>query len=226
MKILIFGNGVMANILKNSIENPDKFVDMVNPLTDLKKYEDFDVIIDFSNYMATEKLLNLALKYKKPVLIATTGHEEKQIDLIKQASKEIPIIIASNTSTGVLALNQLVKKAAELLNDFEVEIVEYHHNRKIDSPSGTAKTIANEIISIRSELESKFGRTGKREKNELGISSVRAGSIVGKHEVLFAGEDEIVTITHEAFSRKIFALGAIRIARGLLDKKNGLYLVK
>lgn len=222
MKILIFGNGVMANILQKSIEKPDIFVDMVDPLNVKEIKKEFDVIIDFSNHLATKTLLNFAITQKKPLLIATTGQTNEENLDIENASKIIPILKMSNTSLGVKVLNKLAKFATEMLEDFDVEIVEAHHNRKIDSPSGTAMTLAKSIQEVRN-LEINTNRVGKREKNELGIHSIRGGSIVGEHTIIFAGEDEIVEIKHEALSRKIFAVGAIKFARKLLDKKEGLY---
>lgn len=222
MKILIFGNGVMANILQKSIENPDIFVDMIDPLNVNEVKKDFDIIIDFSNHLATKTLLDLAIKYKKPLLIATTGQTKEELDEIEKASKIIPILKMTNTSLGVKVLNKLAKLATELLEDFDIEIVEAHHNRKIDAPSGTAVTLAKHIQEVR-DLKIQTHRIGKREKDELGIHSIRAGSIVGEHTVIFAGIDEIIKVKHTALSRKIFAVGAIKFARKLLNKKEGLY---
>lgn len=222
MKILVFGNGVMANIVKDSIQNEDIFVDMIDPF-DVKKIEkDFDVIIDFSHHLATNTVLNLAKEYSKPLLIATTGQTEDEMKAIENASKYIPILKMTNTSLGVKVLNKLSKLATQLLEDFDIEIVEAHHNRKVDSPSGTALTLAKNIQEVRN-LKIQTNRVGKREKDELGIHSVRGGSIVGEHTAIFAGEDEIVEIKHTALSRKIFAVGAIKFARKLLSLGNGLY---
>lgn len=222
MKILVFGNGVMANIVKDSIQNEDVFVDMIDPF-DVKKIEkDFDVIIDFSHNLATNTVLNLAKEYSKPLLIATTGQTEDEMKAIENASKYIPILKMTNTSLGVKVLNKLSKLATQLLEDFDIEIVEAHHNRKVDSPSGTALTLAKNIQEVRN-LKIQTNRVGKREKNEIGIHSVRGGSIVGEHTAIFAGEDEIVEIKHTALSRKIFAVGAIKFARKLLGLGNGLY---
>lgn len=216
MKILIYGNGVMANILKECIKSPDELVQIIEPLEDTKIEKDFDVIIDFSHHTATKKLLSLALEYKKPVLIATTGHTKEELDLIEEANKKIKILKMSNTSMGIKVMNKLVQVASVELKDFDIEIIEYHHNRKIDAPSGTAISIAEKIIEVRPELKINTNRKEKREKNEIGIHSVRAGNISGEHIVCFAGEDEIIEIKHTANSRKIFALGAIKEARNLI----------
>lgn len=224
MKILISGNGVMAQIVKDCIKEPNIFVGMIDTTQDINVNEDFDVIIDFSNHKATKKILEFAKNNKKPILIATTGHSDDEEKLIEEYSKYIYIIKATNTSLGVYSLNRLAKLATQILENFDIEIVEKHHNRKIDAPSGTAKTLAKNIKDVRAELTIVTERMGKRESNELGIHSVRAGNIVGEHSVIFANEDEVVEIKHTAFSRKIFALGAIKLAEKLLEKQNGLFI--
>ncbi|WP_068268649.1 4-hydroxy-tetrahydrodipicolinate reductase [Caviibacter abscessus] len=224
MKILISGNGVMANIVKDCIKEPDVFAGMIDTTKDVIFNEDFDAIIDFSNHLATKKILEFAKNKNKPILIATTGHSIIEEQLIEEYSKYIYIIKATNTSLGVFALNRLAKLATQLLENFDIEIIEKHHNRKIDAPSGTAKTLAKNIKDVRSDLEIVTNRTGKRNSNELGIHSVRAGNIFGEHSVIFAAEDEIIEIKHTAFSRKIFAIGAIKLAHTLLEKKQGLFV--
>ncbi len=224
MKILIFGNGVMANIVKDCVKEPNIYVDMVNPLENIAVNADFDVIIDFSHHSATKKLLEFAKEKNKPVLIATTGHTIEEEKMIEEYSKYIYIIKATNTSLGVFSLNKLVQLATTLLSDYDIEIVEAHHNRKIDAPSGTAKTIAKNIQNVKKDLDIVTNRTAKRENNEIGIHSVRAGNIVGEHKIIFAGEDEVIEIKHTAFSRKIFAIGAIKLAEKLNEKSSGLYI--
>lgn len=222
MKILVFGTGVMANILAKSIKKPHEFVGMIEPLDMKDEKQDFDIIIDFSNHLATKDLLNFAINKKKPIVIATTGQTKEEMEAIKEASKQIPILKISNTSIGVKVLNKLARLATKMLEDFDIEIVEAHHNRKIDSPSGTALTLAKEIQKER-EVKIITNRVGKREKDELCIHSLRAGSIVGEHAVIFAGEDEILEIKHTALSRKIFALGSIKYASKLIKLDKGLY---
>lgn len=224
MKILIFGNGVMANIVKDCVKEPNIYVDMVNPLENIAVNADFDVIIDFSHHSATKKLLEFAKETNKPVLIATTGHTSEEEKMIQEYSKYIYIIKATNTSLGVFSLNKLVQLATTLLSGYDIEIVEAHHNRKIDAPSGTAKTIAKNIQNVKKDLDIVTNRTAKRENNEIGIHSVRAGNIVGEHKIIFAGEDEVIEIKHTAFSRKIFAIGAIKLAEKLNEKSSGLYI--
>ncbi|NLZ24956.1 MAG: 4-hydroxy-tetrahydrodipicolinate reductase [Clostridiales bacterium] len=185
-----------------------------------------DIIIDFSNPSTLDDLLSYALKNKTKVIIATTGHTQEQIEKIRLASKEIAIFKASNMSLGVNLLASLAKEAAKFLgDDFDIEIVETHHNRKLDSPSGTALTLYNSINEVR-ELSPVFGRhatSKRREKKEIGIHAVRGGTVVGKHDVHFFGTGEVVTLSHESESTDVFAQGALRAARYLMDKSSGLY---
>lgn len=189
--------------------------------------EKIDVIIDFSNASCLDDLLGFALKNNCPVVIATTGFSDKQINEIKDAAKKIPVFKTANFSLGVNVLCALVKRAAKMLGGFDVEIIEKHHHNKQDAPSGTALMLAESVNgalgdTLRYEFD-RHSKRAKREKNELGIHSVRGGSIVGEHDVLFAGEDEVVTISHSAQSRSVFAAGAVKAARYLCKQKAGLY---
>lgn len=187
-----------------------------------------DVIIDFSNPAALAGLLEFAVENSIPAVISTTGLNNAQINLIKTAATKIPVFFSANMSLGVNLLCELAKKAAKVLGDsFDIEIVEMHHNQKIDAPSGTALMIAN---SIKSELDDgikyEYDRHSKREKrtkNEIGIHAVRGGTITGEHEVIFAGHDEIIKISHSARSKELFATGAINAAEFLCGKPAGLY---
>jgi 4-hydroxy-tetrahydrodipicolinate reductase len=187
-----------------------------------------DVIIDFSNPAALAGLLEFAVENSIPAVISTTGLNDAQINLIKAASTKIPVFFSANMSLGVNLLCELAKKAAKILgNSFDIEIVEMHHNQKIDAPSGTALMIAD---SIKSELEDdityEYDRHSKREKrtkNEIGIHAVRGGTITGEHEVIFAGHDEIIKISHSARSKELFATGAINAAEFICGKPAGLY---
>ncbi|WP_067142126.1 4-hydroxy-tetrahydrodipicolinate reductase [Oceanivirga salmonicida] len=203
MKILILGNGVMANIVKDNIGNTDEFIAMLDTKYELKCDEEFDVIIDFSHHSATKKIIDFAVEKNKPILIATTGQTNDELEYIEKAKEKINLSKISNTSLGVYAVNELVKKAAEILKDFDISIIEKHHTRKIDAPSGTAITIADSIKEVNKDAK-------------IEMHSIRAGNISGEHTILFAGIDEIVEIKHTATSRKIFALGAIKYARELL----------
>ncbi len=187
-----------------------------------------DVIIDFSRPEATPAILEFAKARKMKAVIATTGLTPELIDAVKEASKEIPIFRSANMSLGVNLLINLSKQAARFLGkSFEIEIIEQHHDRKVDAPSGTALSIANKINEVfENKLELTFGRHSDnklRDKEEIGIHAIRGGTIVGKHDVMFIGTDEVVTLAHEAQSRQVFAFGALRAAAFLMDKTNGLY---
>lgn len=182
-----------------------------------------DLIIDFSHHTATEELLAYAVERKLPVLIATTGHTAEEVACIRAASGRIPVFHSANMSLGVALLAALAKKAAVSMPDADIEIVETHHNRKLDAPSGTALMLADAIARVRDGARAVFGRSGKREKSEIGISSVRRGNIVGIHEILISTDNETLTLRHEAHSRALFADGAIAAARFLINQKAGLY---
>ncbi len=187
-----------------------------------------DVIIDFSNPSTLESLLAYTKENRLPVVIATTGYTDEQIRAIHAAAEEIPVFFTFNMSLGVNLLANLAKRAAEVLGDgFDIEIIEKHHNQKLDAPSGTAIMLANAVNSaFDDQLNYEYDRhskRAKRPKNEIGIHSVRGGTIVGEHEVLFAGHDEIISLSHSARSREIFAVGALRAAQFLCSRPAGLY---
>ena len=190
---------------------------------------DFDVILDFSIASNLDSLLKFAQKVKKPLIICTTGYTDEQINKIHEASKTIPVFFSYNMSLGISLLTELAVKAANVLgSDFDIEIIEKHHNNKIDAPSGTAYKIA-EAINSENNFTYKFDRhseKAKRTKNEIGIHSVRGGTIVGEHEVIFAGKDEVISLSHSAYSKTIFACGAINAVRFIVDKPNGIYTMK
>ena len=186
-----------------------------------------DVIIDFSHHTAIGELLAYATKHGTPIVVATTGHTEDEIKLMDEASKKVAVFSSGNMSLGINLLIELCKKAAETLGDaFDVEIIEKHHNKKLDAPSGTALMIANGIAEERDESEYVYDRhlvRKARESREIGIHSVRGGTIVGEHEVIFAGMNETITLSHSAASREIFATGAVRAAAYLVGKPAGRY---
>lgn len=190
--------------------------------------EKTDVIIDFSNPAALEGILNYACRTKTPVVIATTGYSESQMEFINTTSKVIPIFMSANMSIGINLLISLVKKCAGILyEDFDIEIIEKHHNKKADAPSGTALMLAEAInSSLPSKRELLYGRspdTGRRSKDEIGMHSVRGGSIVGEHEIIFAGNDEVLELKHSVASREVFAVGALKAAKFILDKPCGIF---
>jgi len=187
-----------------------------------------DVIVDFSHHTATAGLLNYGIKKNIPVVIATTGHTIEETNLINEASKVIPIFYSRNMSLGINLLIALAKKAYLTLgNSYDIEIIEKHHNQKLDAPSGTALMIADALKNLKGvDTEYVYDRhtTRKvRNESEIGIHAIRGGTIVGEHDVLFAGNDENITISHSASSRNVFAEGAVRAALFIADKPAGLY---
>lgn len=187
-----------------------------------------DVIIDFSHPLALPPLLKMARERKLPIVIATTGLGTEQIALIHEAAKEIPVFFTFNMSLGVNLMVELAKTATRVLGtDFDIEIIEKHHNKKIDSPSGTALMLADGISSASAEepqyIYDRHSKRKPRGKNEIGMHSVRGGTIVGEHEVIFAGKDEIITISHSARSKQVFATGALNAALFLAGKPPRLY---
>lgn len=187
-----------------------------------------DVIIDFSHHSMITDLINYCVKTKTPAVICTTGLDDTVIEQINNASQEVPLFRSGNMSLGINLIMDLARKAAKILKDnFDIEIIEKHHNKKVDAPSGTAYMIAD---SINDELSNskdftfgRHGRSTKRQESEIGIHAVRGGTIVGEHSVIYAGTDEIVEIKHSAMSKKIFASGSISAAKFLVTKKTGLY---
>ena len=190
--------------------------------------ENADVIIDFSNPAALDDLLEFATEKKIPLVLATTGFSDEQIKKINAASKIIPVFFTFNMSLGINLLTALSRRAAQVLgSDFDIEIIEKHHNQKLDAPSGTAIMLANSINQVFGDnMQYEYDRHSRRmirPKNEIGIHSVRGGTIVGEHDVIFAGKDEVITLSHSASSRDVFAAGAVRAALFLSGKTPGIY---
>lgn len=197
-------------------------------LIDSETASKIDAIIDFSNPAGLAGLLEFAVTNSIPAVICTTGLNEAQINLIKAASSKIPVFFSANMSLGVNLVCELAKKAAKVLYDnFDIEIIEMHHNQKIDAPSGTALMIADAIKNeLDDDIKYEYDRQSKREKRtkrEIGIHAVRGGTITGEHEVIFAGHDEIIKISHSARSKELFATGAVNAARFICGKTAGLY---
>ena len=187
-----------------------------------------DVIVDFSNPALLDSILDYVKEKNIPAVLATTGYSAEATAKIKKAAELSPIFFTFNMSLGVNLLVALSKKAAEVLGDnFDVEIVEKHHNQKLDAPSGTAVMLANAINEVHgNEMTYEFDRHSKREKRpqkQIGIHSIRGGNIVGEHDVIFAGHDEVITLSHHASSREVFALGAVKAALFMKGKAPGLY---
>jgi len=192
---------------------------------------EIDVIIDFSNPAALDQLVDYASAKKLPLVMATTGLSQTDIKKLETVSKDIPVFFSANMSLGVNLLIDLVKKATKILEEnFDIEIVEKHHNQKVDAPSGTALSIADAINSVLDQKQEyiydRHSRRKKRSTREIGIHAVRGGTIVGDHSVIFAGNDEIIEINHIAMSKEIFGTGALRAAKFLFGKKPGFYNMK
>lgn len=187
---------------------------------------DADVIIDFSSPSNLDAILSFAKNKKCGAVLCTTGYSEEDISKIKSAAKDIPLFRSANMSLGVNVIIDLVKKAAAALSGFDAEIVEMHHNEKVDAPSGTALMLADGIKEVFPEkyyVYGRSGKTGKRDKNEIGIHALRGGNVVGEHQVIFAGKNETVSVSHSAADRSVFAEGAIKAAVYISAKKNGLF---
>ncbi|WP_213818183.1 4-hydroxy-tetrahydrodipicolinate reductase [Garciella nitratireducens] len=246
LKIILSGcNGTMGQVIKqftkddDSIEivaGLDKFPEKYNnnfPVYENPRQckEEADVIIDFSHYSAFREIITFAKQHKLPLVMATTGLSDKNEKQLQLLSKEIPIFRSANMSLGVNVVLDLIYRATKSLEDsFDIEIIEAHHNKKVDAPSGTALMLAHEIKSAKNETSHFiYGRHGKQErrnKNDIGIHAIRGGTIVGEHTIVYAGLDEIIEIKHTALSKNIFAAGAIKAAKYIADKENGLYDMK
>ncbi len=189
---------------------------------------DFDAIIDFSNVNCIPNIIELARTRQKPLVCCTTGLTDVHIKLLMDASLSIPVFKSANMSVGMNVLLGLVRKATNLMYPgYDIEIVEAHHNRKLDAPSGTALMIADviseETNNVMNYVYDRHSVSAKRESNEIGFSSIRGGNIVGEHDVMFIGPEETLTISHSAQSRSVFARGALSAAKFVKDKKPGLY---
>lgn len=245
-KILMHGcNGHMGQVISGIVaadENSvmaagvDLFTGVTNPYPVFQNIDsvdvDFDVVIDFSSAKAVDGLIDYCVAHGKPVVLCTTGLSEEQLKKVDEATKKIAVLRSANMSLGINTLFDLCKKAAAVFSEagFDIEIVEKHHNQKLDAPSGTALALADAINEeLNNSLEYIYDRSDRREKRgakELGISAVRGGSIVGEHEIIFAGLDEVITIKHTAYSKSVFAKGAVEAAKWLAGKGAGLYDMK
>ncbi len=241
MKVLINGcNGKMGQEVANEIKNMqdmdvicgvDRFDTGDNTFPVFTNVSDIDiipdVIIDFSIPEATLKILEFANKNHIPIVIATTGFSDNEIKKIEKYSETLPIFKSANMSYEINLMAKLVSQVATKLENADIEIIETHHNRKIDSPSGTALLLADSINNVlNNEMEYEYNRHSKREKRskkEIGIHSIRGGTEVGKHTVIFFGNNESFEITHNCTSRSVFARGAIKAAQYIEHKENGLY---
>lgn len=243
VKVLMHGcNGKMGQVISRMTAETkgmelaagvDRFLGRENPYPVFESVEacdvPVDVVIDFSNASAVDGLLEACVKKKLPVVLCTTGLSEEQIGKVREAAREIPVLRSANMSLGVNLLLKLLKDAAKVLAPagFDMEIVEKHHNQKVDAPSGTAIAMADAMNeALDGEYTYHYDRSSvrkKREQKEIGLAAVRGGNIVGEHEVIFAGEDEVIEFKHTAYSKAIFAKGAVAAAGFLAGKTPGLY---
>ena len=212
------------------IDRVDNKMNSYPVFSDIKECDvEADVIVDFSAAPAVDGLLEYCVEKKVPCVLCTTGLSAEQLEKVAEASKKVAILKSANMSLGINLLLKMLKEAAGVLAPagFDIEIVEKHHNLKVDAPSGTALALANSINEeFENSYEYVYDRSSKREKRstkEIGISAVRGGSIVGEHDVIFAGIDEVITFSHTAYSKAVFAKGAVAAAKFLAGKKPGMY---
>ncbi len=235
-------NGKMGQVITEMVEADDNAVIVAGIDISLNRnnkypvYQSFtacnvkaDVIIDFSAPVNLEEMLDFAVKHNIGIVLCTTGFSKEQVAMIEEAAHKVPILRSANMSMGINLISKLIQQAAVILADagFDIEIVERHHNKKIDAPSGTALALAeamNEVLN--NEYSYKMDRSTERaarSRKEIGISAVRGGTIVGEHEIIFAGTDEVIEIKHTAYSKAIFAKGAVQAAKYLPGKAAGMY---
>lgn len=244
MKVILYGYGLMGKKIANKVRENDKLElvgvvsyefdekapeNMYNSLKECN--EECDVIIDFSHPNNLDDVLEFAIKNKCRLVEATTGLSDEQLEKINQASKEIPIFQSYNTSFGVQMVTKILRQVSKELydNGFDIEILEKHHNQKIDAPSGTAKLLYEVMEEEIKDVNPVYDRSSlheKRKKEEIGIQALRGGTIFGEHQIMFAGNDEIIEIKHTALSKEVFVQGAIAAAIALEDKDHGLYTLK
>ncbi len=227
---LLCKNGYRGASLSCGVDicpSADSGVTVYASFNDIKD-EKIDCIIDFSHHTAAPKLLEFAVAHNIPTVVATTAHTEDELLAIRLAAEKIPVFFSANMSLGVALLVELARTAALAMSDAEIEIIEKHHNRKLDAPSGTALMISSAIKEVRPGAYENTGRSGhgKRCPDEIGIHSIRMGNIVGEHEVIIGTQTQTITLKHEAHSRTLFAEGAIAAAAFLVTRPSGLYDMK
>ncbi len=237
MDIILFGaSGKMGTVLSKILEEDLDMrivagVDKKSTANYFPVYQDpftiketASVIIDFSHPSLLKSLLSYAIKQKLPIVIATTGFNESDLELINDAGVMIPIFLSANMSLGINILKNILRRYKKVLKEYDIEIIEKHHNQKLDAPSGTALALAS-TINENEEYELVMGRNSakKRGKKEIGIHAIRGGTIVGEHSIIFAGTDEILEFKHTALKKEIFAHGAIKAAKFIVNKQAGLY---
>ena len=246
VKMIMHGcNGKMGQVITKIVKEDanaeivagiDKYMGIQNDYPVFESIDkcdvDADVVIDFSNAAAVDGLLDYCVEKQVPVVLCTTGLSEEQLGKVQEASKKVAVLKSANMSLGVNMLLKLLQDATKILAPagFDIEIVERHHNQKVDAPSGTALAMADSInAAMNDEYTYTYDRSQvrqKRDKKEIGISAVRGGTIVGEHEVIYAGEDEVIEFKHTAHSKAVFAKGAVEAGKFLKGKGAGLYDMK
>lgn len=235
-------NGRMGQVITDIVEADDNTIIVAgidvtgNRVNKYPVYDSFtkckvkaDVIIDFSSPRNLTEMLDFAIREQIGIVLCTTGFTREELAIIDEAAQKIPILRSANMSMGINLMTKLLQEAAKVLANagFDIEIVERHHNKKVDAPSGTALALADAMNTVLNhEYEYKYDRSSERvtrDKKEIGISAVRGGTIVGEHEVIFAGTDEVLEIKHTAYSKAIFAKGAVQAAKFLPGKTPGMY---
>jgi 4-hydroxy-tetrahydrodipicolinate reductase len=222
------GQAVIRAVEADSTSEVGSMIDMGDSLENALAKS--DVVIDFTSHHFSNELVAACVKHGKPLVMGTTGHTNAEREALRTAAAKLPIVLAANFSVGVNTLFWLTRKAVNILGpDFDLEVIEMHHNKKMDSPSGTARRLVEilcEETKVRYETDTRHGRhgdVGARTKKEIGVHALRGGDVVGDHTVIFAGQGERVELTHKASSRDTFATGAVRAARWLSTQKPGLY---
>ncbi len=231
MRIAVLGGGAMGRVLAGMIEEKDGFelAGVIEPLEG-QKPEDLDgvdAIIDFSNPANLEMLVKYCRDTGCPAVIATTGYTEEQTEKIEELGKSVPVIFSANYSLGINVMKRIIAEITPILEDaFDIEIIEKHHNKKLDAPSGTAKMLLA-AADENDSYEHVFGREGNRKRGkEIGVHAIRGGTIAGEHTVIYAGNDEILEVKHTALSKKIFASGALRAAQFAAAADPGFYTME
>jgi len=235
-----------AHLIKDTLEDKDLKLAVVHVFDELKEslpndviitndidtlVKEADVVIDFSAPSATEALCEAVIKNPTPIVVATTGFNKHQQNLLREAAKVAPVLYSSNMSVGIALLKQLVKEVSSKLKDFDIEIVEMHHRHKVDAPSGTALTLAEFAAKGRGlnlddvRVSGRDGQVGPRSKDEIAVMALRGGDIVGRHTVGFYNDGEFIELNHTATSRQTFSKGALRGAKWLVNQPNGLYSI-
>ncbi len=228
MKIFLSGYGRMGKMIEELATAKGHEIVAWADITCPERYDTApkaDVCIDFSGVGALPKMAEYIRRTNTPLVSGTTGLTEPDFALLQELSQDVPVIWAANYSTGIAVLRKILREYAPVLQDWDKEILELHHNKKVDAPSGTAKVLLQELDpeGAASVVHGREGICGERKKGEIGVFALRGGTVAGEHSVLFFGEDESLELTHKASSRRIFAAGALRAAEALAQKANGYY---